>query len=130
MKTVAQLLDESLATICGMHARPEMYIGSSSAPGAANTLDGMLWMAYSHWASICEEEKQLWATKDAVATKYRWGAVGFADGFRDQHPNVEESAVCDFVLECWSEVASGLRIELTLDANEIWDRYVKKRSDP
>ena len=113
VRTVEQLLEESITTIRGIHERPGMYAGTPSAPGAANVLDGMLWMAYMQWALICEKEKLLRSTTEAVRTKHRYGPMGFADGFRGQNLNVDECDVCNFVLACWAEIATELGIELT-----------------
>ena len=59
MKPVEEVLAEALAAIEGLHHRPSMYVGSTTQPGAANTLDGMLWIAHWFWATVQDRRGEL-----------------------------------------------------------------------
>jgi hypothetical protein len=112
MKTIDDLAGEIESTIASIHRRTQMFIGSTDEPGASIALDGMLWLAYSFWASAKEREGELRRNLSSVRERYQCDGQGFPNAFRRLNPSSGEDAACQFVLQCWEEIAKEIGIEI------------------
>lgn len=117
MKTPEQILAEASRTIANMHIRPTIYVGSTSRPHAADTFDGMMWIAHWFWASIQSRERELRDARSAVSEAHNCSCQGFPDAYRRQHPNSDEESVFEHVRQCWAEIAAILEIDISRDAS-------------
>ena len=114
MKSAHEILAEVTETIVRMHHRPQMYIGSTGSPRAAEIYDGMMWVAHWFWATAQNRERDLGNAKSAVITSRECGNIGFAASFRERNPNANEHSVFEYVRDCWSEIDTTLGIDISI----------------
>ncbi len=114
MKTVDEVLAEASATIAHMHNRTGMYVGSN---GAADTLDGMFWLAHWFWAMIQGREAEFRDLHSTIRKRHKCDCLGFPAGFRHLNPDADEETAFRFVLECWREIDSQLGIDISPEAS-------------
>ena len=110
MKTAEEILTEAATTIAHMHNRTGMYVGSN---GAADTLDGMFWLAHWFWAMVQSREAEFQKLHSAIREHHRCDCLGFPDGFRRLNPDAGEKAAFRFVLACWRELDDKLGIDIS-----------------
>lgn len=113
VKTVDEILTEATTTIAHIHNRPSMYVGSESQAGAANTLDGMMWIAHWFWATIQSRQAEFRRVHDAVREIHKCSCQGFPDAFRRLNPDADEASALHFVRKCWAEIDSRLEIDIS-----------------
>ena len=72
-------------------------------------------MAYSFWASCQSPAPDLRRIRSNVARNRDadCAAIGFAAAFRHRNPAADESAIFDYVLECWREIGGVLGVDDT-----------------
>lgn len=114
MKTTDDLAAELASKIATIHRHPHMFTGSTEEAGAANTLDGMLWLAYSMWASAKARDADFRQILDYARERHQCSCQGFSNAFKRLNPAADEVAACQFVLQCWKEIAKELGIDTVI----------------
>jgi len=110
VKTAEEILTEASTTIAHMHNRTGMYVGSHDA---ADTLDGMFWLAHWFWAMIQGREAEFRDLHSAIRRRHKCDCLGFPDGFRHLNPDADEESTFHFVLACWREIDGELGIDIS-----------------
>ncbi len=113
MKTAEEILALTSTTIAHIHNRTGMYVGSPTNPGAANTLDGVFWLAHWSWTSIQGGETDYRDVYSAICQRHKFGSLRLPGGFRRLNPEADEETAFRFVLACWREIGEELGIDIS-----------------
>jgi hypothetical protein len=105
LKSAEEILRTLTRLIEGLHENPEMYIGSTTGPGAASTLDTAMWIPHRLWSDIQSRDGEFFDAIEVVVKRYDCRQRTYRDTYFAAHPGATEAEAFEFVRQCWRETA-------------------------